>query len=85
MKITPWFTQAILGVYDFLLSDKYILSYLKNRPGSSKLEVCIPTALCGTDQVSCDAGFNFQIKCGSGRELWCNLNESGQSNYILLC
>ncbi len=34
MKITPWFThpQAILGVYDFLLSDEYNRSYsiLKN-------------------------------------------------------
>ncbi len=26
MKMTPWFTQAILGVYEFLLSDEYILS-----------------------------------------------------------
>ncbi len=30
MKITVWFThpQAILGVYDFLLSDKYNQSYI---------------------------------------------------------
>ncbi len=34
MKITPWFTrhQAILGVYDFLLSDEYNLSYNKTCP-----------------------------------------------------
>ncbi len=33
MKITPWFThpQAILGVYDFLLSDEYNLSYNKKN------------------------------------------------------
>ncbi len=32
IKITPWFThpQAIHGVYDFLLSDKYNPSYIKN-------------------------------------------------------
>ncbi len=30
MKITPWFThpQAILGVYDFLLSQEYNRSYI---------------------------------------------------------
>ncbi len=29
MKVTPWFThpQAILGVYDFIISDKYNLLY----------------------------------------------------------
>jgi len=34
MKITPWFThpQAILGVYDFLLSDEYNQSYINNHP-----------------------------------------------------
>ncbi len=39
VKITPWFThpQAILGVYDFLLSDEYSRSYIKKCPGSSKL------------------------------------------------
>ncbi len=33
MKITPWFThpQAILGVYDFRLSDKYNLSNIWGR------------------------------------------------------
>ncbi len=33
MKITSWFThpQAIVGVYDFLLSDKYNQSYKKTR------------------------------------------------------
>ncbi len=38
MKITPLFThpQAILGVYDVLLSDKYNRSYIKKCPGSSK-------------------------------------------------
>ncbi len=32
MKTTPWFThpQAILGVYDFLLSDESNQSYIKN-------------------------------------------------------
>ncbi len=32
MKIASWFThpQAILGVYDFVLSDEYNLSYIKN-------------------------------------------------------
>ncbi len=31
MKIIPWFThpQAILGVYDFLLSDEYNQRYIK--------------------------------------------------------
>jgi len=29
--------QAILGVYDILLSDEYNLSYIKKCPGSSKL------------------------------------------------
>ncbi len=39
MKITPWFThpQAILGVYNCLLSDEYNQSYIKKYPGSSKL------------------------------------------------
>ncbi len=39
MKISPWFThpQAILGVYDFHLSDEYNRSYIKKCPGSSKL------------------------------------------------
>jgi len=45
MKISPWFThpQAILDVYDFLLSDEYTVilknyqSYIKKYPGSSKL------------------------------------------------
>ncbi len=34
MKITWWFThpQAILGVYDFLLSDEYNRSYIKKGP-----------------------------------------------------
>ncbi len=32
IKLPPWFThpQAILGVYDFLLSDEYSQSYIKN-------------------------------------------------------
>ncbi len=29
-----------------------------------KVEVCIPA---GPDQISCDAGLNSRIKCGSGR------------------
>ncbi len=39
IKITSWIThpQAILGVYDFLLSDEYNRSYIKKCPGSSKL------------------------------------------------
>ncbi len=42
MKIILLFThpQAILCVYDFLLSDEYNLSYIKNGPGSSKLYHC---------------------------------------------
>ncbi len=32
--------QAILGVYDFLLSDEFNQSYIKNCPGSSKLYNC---------------------------------------------
>jgi len=34
MKIISWFThpQAILGVYDFLLSDKHNQSYNKKYP-----------------------------------------------------
>jgi len=39
IKIIPSFThpQAILGVYDFLLSDKHNQCYIKKYPGSSKL------------------------------------------------
>ncbi len=39
MKIKLWSTnpQAILGVYDFLLSDEYNQSSIKKCPGSSKL------------------------------------------------
>ncbi len=39
MKIIPRFThtQAILDVYEILLSDKYNQSYIKTCPGSSKL------------------------------------------------
>ncbi len=33
-------SQAILGVYDFLLSDKSNLNYIKNCPGTSKLDYC---------------------------------------------
>ncbi len=40
------------------------------------------SAFRGTDQISCNAGLNFQIKHGSGRSLWCNLNGSGWSNNI---
>jgi len=37
MKITPFTRpQAILGVYEILLSDKYSWSYIKRCPGSSK-------------------------------------------------
>ncbi len=38
MKITPWFThpQAILVVYDFLLSDKYNLSYINKLYNDSE-------------------------------------------------
>ncbi len=38
MKITPWLThpQAI-GVYDFLLSDKYNQSYINKCPSSSEV------------------------------------------------
>jgi len=40
MKITPWFThpEAILHVYDILLSDVYNLGYIKKCPGSSKFD-----------------------------------------------
>ncbi len=39
MKIIPLFTQtqAILDVYEILLSDKYNQSYIKTCPGSSEL------------------------------------------------
>jgi len=39
MKITPSFThpQAILGVYDFLLSDEHNRSYINKYPDASKL------------------------------------------------
>jgi len=39
MKITPWFThpKAILGVYDFLLSDEHNQSYINKYPEASKL------------------------------------------------
>ncbi len=42
MKISPCFThpQAILGVYDFLLSDESNRSNFQNCPGSSKLYHC---------------------------------------------
>ncbi len=42
MKISLLFThpQAILDVYDFLISDESNLSYIKNGPGSSKLYHC---------------------------------------------
>ncbi len=35
MKITPWFIhpQAIIFVYDFLLSDEYNQSYIKTGSG----------------------------------------------------
>jgi len=38
MKITPSFTQpqAILGVYDFLLSDEHNRSYINKYPDASK-------------------------------------------------
>ncbi len=40
MKMILLFTspQTILGVYDFLLSDEFSRSYIKNGPGSSKLD-----------------------------------------------
>jgi len=36
METTPWFThpQAILGVYNFLLSDEYKLAYIKHTDAS---------------------------------------------------
>jgi len=39
MKITPSFThpQAILGVYDFLLSDEHNLRNINKYPDASKL------------------------------------------------
>ena len=39
MKISPSFThpQAILGVYDFLLSDEHNRSYINKYPDASKL------------------------------------------------
>jgi len=39
MKITPSFThpQAILGVYDFLLSDEHNLRYINKYPDASEL------------------------------------------------
>jgi len=39
MKITPIFThpQAILGVYDFLLSDEHNQRYINKYPDASKL------------------------------------------------
>ncbi len=42
MKISLLFThpQAILGVYDFLLSDEFNRSNIQNCPGSSKLYHC---------------------------------------------
>jgi len=38
MKISLWFTHpwCILGLFDFLISDKSNRSYIKNRPGYSK-------------------------------------------------
>jgi len=39
MKISPSFAhpQAILGVYDFLLSAKHCQGYIKKYPGTSRL------------------------------------------------
>jgi len=39
MKLSPWFThhQIILGVYDFILSDEYNLSYVNKHPDASEL------------------------------------------------
>ncbi len=37
MKITSWFTQAILGVNYFLFSDEHNQIYKQKCPGSSKL------------------------------------------------
>jgi len=39
MKITPSFThpQAILGVYDFLLSDEHNQRYINKYPDASEL------------------------------------------------
>jgi len=39
MKVTPSFidSQAILGVYDFLLSDEHNLSYINKYPDTSEL------------------------------------------------
>ncbi len=53
--MTPWFThpQAIVGVYDFLISDEYNLSYIKKCPWSFKL-------YNGSEEWS---GFWSKIKC----------------------
>jgi len=39
MKMNPWFAhpQAILGVYNFLLSDEYSQNYINKHPDASEL------------------------------------------------
>ncbi len=58
MKISLCFThpRGILGVYDFLLSDKSYQSYIKNVPGYSKRYHC-------SQQVSVQLSTSCQIKC----------------------
>ncbi len=43
MKISPCFThpQSILGVYDFLLSDEFNRSYIKNSSSFERLQVLL--------------------------------------------
>ncbi len=57
MKMILLFThpQAILGVYDFLLSDESSRSYIKNCPGSSKLDLLQEAFIHAPEP--CDARF----------------------------
>ncbi len=53
MKMCLCFTlpQSILGVYDFLISDKYNQSYIKNCPGPSKRLSLITRRRCPTSSA----------------------------------
>ncbi len=67
MKISPCFThpQDNLGVYDFLLSDKFNRSYIKNCPGSFKLYNGSGRVFFSTVQKKSNKAHPSIIKCAS--------------------
>ncbi len=52
MKISMWFThfQAILGVYDFLLSDESIRGYITNCAAIPSVIIAVVGCFCSTVQ-----------------------------------